>query len=130
MTSRGGSNDVGTVFKLSPSAGSWVFSVAYNLIGTAVDYPPANGGLSMDASGNLYAANVAGGYYGRGSVFRLVPSNGSWTPTVLYQFTGGGDGAYPIGVVLNANGHLFGTTNQGGAYDSSYGGGVVFEITP
>ncbi len=129
MTSRGGSNDIGTVFELSPSVGGWMFSVAYNLVGMVVDYPPGNGSLSMDASGNLYGANGTGGDFGGGSVFRLVPSNGSWTPTILYQFTGGGDGAYPIAVVLNANGDLFGTTNAGGAYGSS-GGGVVFEITP
>ena len=112
-TNSGGSKGGGTVFELSPSSGGWTFSALYNL-----DPPyhgPANGGLSIDASGNLYGANVGGGYYGGGSVFKLVPSDGKWTPIILYQFTseppgGGGDGGYPNGVMLDANGNLFGTT--------------------
>lgn len=60
-----------------------------------------------------------------------------WTFTSLYDFTGGSDGAYPVGgVVMDANGNLFGTTYAGGSTgtfcDPNFGNqcGVIFEITP
>lgn len=44
---------------------------------------------------------------------------------VLYSFTGTSDGAYPLaGLVRDAKGNLYGTTEQGGAS----GGGTVFEV--
>ena len=95
--------------------------VLYNLNGSPT------GALSIDASGNLYGGNPAGGHYKYGSVFKLAPSDGKWTPTVLYQFTGGGDGATPIGVIFDAKGNLYGTTNTGGGYVYP---GVVWELTP
>ncbi len=46
--------------------------------------------------------------------------------TVLYSFTGGADGAYPVaGLLLDAKGDLYGTTTGG-----SQGYGTVFEISP
>ena len=110
------------VYELSPSNGGWAFAVLYNLNGLG-GFP--GGPLSIDAAGNLYGGNLGGGYYHYGSVFKLAPSNGSWTPTVFYQFTGGGDGAYPIGVVPDAKGNLYGTTYEGGANEYY---GVVFEV--
>lgn len=44
----------------------------------------------------------AGGRYAFGTVFRLIPSKGAWTETVLYSFTGGSDGAYPLAGVHRA----------------------------
>jgi uncharacterized repeat protein (TIGR03803 family) len=46
--------------------------------------------------------------------------------TVLYSFTGGSDGGYPLWVVLvrDSAGNLYGTTNGGGAS----GAGVVFKV--
>jgi uncharacterized repeat protein (TIGR03803 family) len=53
--------------------------------------------------------------------------------TVLYSFTGGPDGAYPLSeLLITKNGALIGTTSQGGAL-SACGGkgcGVVFKVTP
>lgn len=49
------------------------------------------------------------------------------TETVLHRFTGGADGAHPrAGLVLDALGNLYGTTDLGGAY----GLGTVFQIAP
>lgn len=63
----------------------------------------------------------------KGSVFKLTPSNGSWTYTSLHDFTGGTDGANPTSnVVFDASGNLYGTAYGGGGY----GDGVVWEITP
>jgi hypothetical protein len=56
------------------------------------------------------------------------------TETVLYNFTGGADGGVPEGgLIRDAAGNLYGTTNIGGNTSSScpleYNGcGVVFEL--
>src|ERR1017187_8120141 len=44
--------------------------------------------------------------------------------TVLYSFTGGADGAYPVGVIRDSAGNLYGTTDSGGAANS----GVVYKL--
>jgi uncharacterized repeat protein (TIGR03803 family) len=77
--------------------------------------------------GNLYGVTYAGGVYGYGTVFELTPNGSAWTETVLYSFTGGSDGAFPFAdLTFDAAGNLYGTTLNGG----TYGGGVVFELTP
>jgi uncharacterized repeat protein (TIGR03803 family) len=69
-----------------------------------------------------------GGTYGPGTVFELTPAGGgSWTEKVLYSFGNGTDGAYPeAGLILDAVGNLYGTTDEGGTYYS----GTVFELKP
>jgi uncharacterized repeat protein (TIGR03803 family) len=95
----------------------------------------------MDASGNLYGTTVFGGGFREcdgecGSVYELTPSaqpGGVWKETVLYRFSGGEDGFYPLaGLAMDRAGRLFGTTEYGG-YFSSYCGsgcGTVFELVP
>jgi uncharacterized repeat protein (TIGR03803 family) len=79
----------------------------------------------MDSAGNLYGTAYSIGTWGL--VFKLTPSDGGWTYTVLHQFGGGDGGNLPLGgVVLDANGNLYGTTSSGGAY----GYGTLWEITP
>jgi uncharacterized repeat protein (TIGR03803 family) len=52
-----------------------------------------NGGLVLDAQGNLYGTTFAGGVH-YGTVFKL---DTTLMKTVLYSFTGnGGDGEYPV----------------------------------
>lgn len=59
---------------------------------------------------------------GAGVVFKLEPSGHE---TVLYAFTGGDDGAYPLaGLVRDSVGNFYGTTDGGGAL----GEGVVFKL--
>jgi hypothetical protein len=73
--------------------------VLYSFTGAGVGTgaPDQFGGLTMDASGNLYGTTYSGGVYHEGSVFELVNSSGSYTEKVLYNFTGsGGDGANPV----------------------------------
>jgi uncharacterized repeat protein (TIGR03803 family) len=72
-------------------------------------------------NGSLYGVdhNAAGGL-----VFQLTETG---IETTLYSFTGEADGDGPLGpLVQDANGNLYGTTWQGGAY----GYGTVFKIDP
>jgi uncharacterized repeat protein (TIGR03803 family) len=83
----------------------------------------------MDSAGNLYGTTGCSGAYTAGTVFKLTPSDGSWTYTSLHDFTGGSDGASPwSNVVFDPNGNLYGTASGGG--DLICGCGVVWEIAP
>jgi hypothetical protein len=85
--------------------------------------------LGIHASGRAddFGQELSAGAYEYGNVFKLTQSNGSWTYTDLYDFTGGSDGANPVGaLILDGSGDILGTTVNGG----SDGYGVAFEITP
>jgi uncharacterized repeat protein (TIGR03803 family) len=84
-----------------------------------------HGGLCRDADGNLYGTTVSGGEgYDAGTVFKVSASG---KEQVLHRFRDNGrDGARPVAaVVRDAQGNLYGTTEEGGL-DAS---GVVYEIT-
>jgi uncharacterized repeat protein (TIGR03803 family) len=89
-------------------------------------YPDGN--LTADAAGNLYGTTQIGGAYGAGTVFELSPEpSGKWRFSVLYTFTGGADGASPLGsLVFDAAGNAYATASGGGAN----GLGAVFELSP
>ena len=135
-TSIGGSGGGGSLFELSPSGGVWTLTTLYSFnYSGSNEMPGPSSTLTMDASGALYGNTYAEGAYGYGSIFKLTPSQGSWTYTSLHDFTGGSDGGYPWGqVILDANGNVYGTTTVGGSTVGScyqnLGCGVVFEITP
>ena len=115
-----GYQNVGTVYELQPSGGSWTYSI---LPTSLSGFGGPEDALTMDAAGNLYATSYGGGSSTYGNVFRLTPSGGSWTYTDLHDFNGH-DGADPYGsVVLDAHGNVYGTT-------SSFGYGEIWEITP
>ena len=60
-------------------------------------------------------------------MFKLSPSNGVWTDTVLFNFTlDYGSDPNPDGVVLDASGNLYGATTYGGPY----GVGTIYKLTP
>jgi uncharacterized repeat protein (TIGR03803 family) len=120
-----GSGGSGTVFELTPSGGTWTFSLLYSLTGG-----PSNGaqtGLVIDTEGNLYGTQY---YYGQnggsGSVFRLSPSSSGWAYTDLHDFNAASDGNNPETLILGADGNLYGVTFSGGINS----GGTLFEITP
>ena len=97
--------------------------VQYNFQGKPAPNPMA--GLVLDAQGNLYGTTYSGGTYGDGTVLKLDTTG---KETVLYSFTGdwGTAQVHGGGLVLDAEGNLYGTTGAGG----SYGYGTVFKLTP
>ena len=98
-------------------------NVLYNF-GGAADGGDPYAGVIRDADGNLYGTAGYGGTAYAGGVFKV---DASGTETMMYSFTGGTDGAYPIStLVRDSAGNLYGTTTQGG----STGAGVVFKVDP
>lgn len=123
-TEAGGSYGCGVVFKLTKSGTEtvlWNFTCG------------SDGGHPWDGlvlSGNtLYGTTYIGGsatcpngQTGCGVVFE-VDINAS-TEQVLYNFTDGADGGYPVGGLVLSSGVLYGGTTFGG----SYGDGVVYKL--
>jgi uncharacterized repeat protein (TIGR03803 family) len=116
----------GTVFELQPSNGGWTPSVLANFRGNGG--PIA--GLAIDAAGNLYGTTQASGSRFQGSVFELSKQGSSWQLTTLHSFNITDGDHLDGGVLLDANGNLFGTASQGGSGSCFNGCGVVWEITP
>jgi uncharacterized repeat protein (TIGR03803 family) len=108
-----------------------VFEVAAgsSTITTLATFNGANGtepigSLVRDAQGNLFGVTNSGGANDFGTVFELAA--GSGTLTTLASFDAA-SGLYPIGgLILDAEGNLFGTT--AGTLGVSFG--TVFELSP
>ena len=90
-------------------------------------------GLVADSAGNLYGTAYQGGIAGTGvnklgaGVVYKIDTSGRFQ--VLYSFTGGADGSGPFaGVIVDAQGNLYGTTYNGGVQPNSLG--VVYKLSP
>jgi hypothetical protein len=129
----------GLVFQLvSPigGRGPWTENVLYSFGAQGDGYGPV-GSPVFDQNGVLYGATFQGGQNGAGSVFALTPPRvlgGAWTETVLYSFTGGGDGSVPdSSLALDGAGAIYGVTEYGGSQScggTGEGCGVAFKLTP
>jgi len=106
------------------------FKTLYSFSGGA-DGDTPYGQLAMGKDGLLYGTTSFAGARGGGTVFRLDPATG--VLTTLYSFTGGADGFLPVaGVVIDAKGMVYGTTEEGGAFacpDRS-GCGTAYKLDP
>ena len=142
VASEGGVNNEGTVFKLTPVAGSnnWDLGV-FSPFGGTLDDPDTtvvetvpNGkrpwGTLVDSGGGvLLGTTEFGGFNNRGAVFK-VPTSGPKLRQIdlIKHFAGGAaDGENPRAGFWksNADGYFYGTTYSGGA--SNFG--TVFRIT-
>jgi uncharacterized repeat protein (TIGR03803 family) len=119
-TDFGGANGDGTAFELTPAG---AYKVLHTFSGTADGIWPQSS-LLRDAKGNLYGEATESGPNGYGTVYEIT-KKGAFK--VLYGFTGGADGAWPMGgLIEDKAGNLYGTTMGSGAS----GHGTVFELTP
>jgi uncharacterized repeat protein (TIGR03803 family) len=115
----------GTVFKIDASGRK---STVYVFKGKKDGGSPS-GDLTVGPDGSIYGATQqAGSSCGCGTVYKIRPDG---TEKTLYQFQGGSDGAGSrAGVILDADGNLYGTTQQGGTGSCQGGCGTVFKLTP
>jgi uncharacterized repeat protein (TIGR03803 family) len=130
-TFAGGAYGNGTVYETN---GSGDETVLYAFTGGADGGGPVGGLVRYKY--DFYGTTTSGGAYGYGTVFKVSPvsvAKDEYKETVLYSFTGGTDGAGPTaGLVIDAQGNLYGTANGGGVAtgvcQSIYGCGTVFEL--
>ena len=138
-TYQGGTANLGTVFELLPplvTGGAWTEKVLYSFQGGNDGRNPY-GGVTFDKNGNLYGTTQQGGVYlcterrlSCGTIYQLTPTGSTWTETVLYQFQGRADGAFPdTALAIDSKGALYGTTTYSGGLNPRYGG-VVFQLNP
>jgi uncharacterized repeat protein (TIGR03803 family) len=120
VTSTGGADNLGTVFKFTPNGG---LTTLHSFDGTDGQVP--TGTLVQATDGNFYGTTQSGGSTDQGTVFKITPSGAL---TTLYTFTGGADGVAPVaGLIQATDGNLYGTT-WGDAYHN-LNVGTVFKIT-
>ncbi len=126
-TTRGGEpGGFGTVFKLTPSLVGYAETVLYAFRGGSADGSGPLGGLIADKTGAFYGLTYGGGSGYYGTAFKLTPSGGGYSESIIYFFHGT-DGSNPNGTLISdASGRLYGTTTAGGAD----GFGTVFRLAP
>jgi uncharacterized repeat protein (TIGR03803 family) len=129
---RGGLPLCGVVFAVD-SAGKE--TIVHNFQGGPEDGLQPWGNMVRDAQGNIYGTTDGGGSYpgltcegllvfNCGTVFKLSPnSDGSWTESTFYNFTGGSDGWLPISLAIDTQGNLYGAATGGGS-----GSGILYKL--
>ncbi len=124
-TYSGGASSAGTIFAVIYGAEP----VLHSFSGSDGSIP--KGGLIRGQNGVLYGTTEEGGAFGLGTVFAL---SGTGSLTTLHSFAGGtSDGELPFGgLVRDAHGNLYGTTENGGdtACNGPYGCGTVWMLSP
>ena len=119
------SGDGGTVFKFDVKTGVETVLYSFDPVDTegSAFQPWTN---LIDVGGTLYGTTLAGGPGGDGTVFKVNPTNATFS--VVHTFAGGTDGFGPQAGVIDVGGFLYGTTIFGGS--SGNGNGTVFKVSP
>jgi uncharacterized repeat protein (TIGR03803 family) len=119
----------GAVWQLKHAQGQWTETDLYDFLGGGNGGQPA-AGVIRDNQGNLYGTGADGGN-NFGMVFELRHRDGQWNEHMLHNFCSRNDcadGAFPLaGLVMDANGALYGTTYWGGT--GCLYCGVVFKMS-
>ncbi len=133
-----GGRGCGVVFRVAPgpyicrsTQCPWTESVIFRFADGPDGVGTPWGGVAFDAAGNLYGQAFVGGTGncegGCGVIYKLTRSGGSWTFSIIHNFTGLADGDQPTSTpTFDHAGNLYGTVFYGGAY----GYGTVFQVVP
>jgi uncharacterized repeat protein (TIGR03803 family) len=117
-TKSGGTANAGIVYKLDASGNE---TIVYTFTGAADGGQPM-GNVTRDSAGNLYGTTLCGAPCATGLVYKIDTAGHE---TVLYSFSNGSDGGNPdAGVIRDAAGNLYGTTEFGGSQNL----GTVFKL--
>ena len=123
-TSCGGTNNQGTVFRISPIG---ALTSLYSFTG-GNDGANPYAALVPGSDNNFYGSTIAGGGTNDAGTVFIISSNG--VLTTLHSFCGN-DGWRPNALVQSIDGYFYGTTEGGGATytgQTGYGSGTVFRI--
>jgi uncharacterized repeat protein (TIGR03803 family) len=117
----------GVFYRVSPIGVRWTETGIFDFPGGFYgDTPEDLGTIIIGPQGYFYGTTEKGGANAQGAVFKIDESADE---TVLYSFDRSDsypDGNAPTaGIIADAQGNLYGTTTQGGAYNN----GTVFELT-
>jgi len=119
-----GSTSSGAIYRLWFNSGRWVEKKIHDNGGEQI-----GGDLVRDRNLNIYGASNNVGANGTGTVWEMVyHPNQIRSFSLLYSFgaDGSGDGTFPqSGVIVGANGTVYGTTGFGGTNND----GIVFSLT-
>ncbi|MBD0260414.1 MAG: hypothetical protein ICV83_32255, partial [Cytophagales bacterium] len=118
MTTEGGNNLFGTIFRITPANS---FTVLAHLNGATHGNAPQEN-LVQGADATIYGTASTGGKFNYGTLFKICGG----VTTVLKHLDRTPDGAYPKGtLVRGTDGHYYGTTSFGGTNSN----GTIFRIT-
>ena len=132
-TSRGGANNLGTVFRVQPDGSNYEILYSFGssvVLGKYVDGTTPYAGVTKDGNGNLWGTTGYGGFFSGGVVFELVYNSAKDTYSLGTVFAFSGSGGPHPGAVPNAplvfgpDGNLYGTTWWGGVNNL----GAVFKV--
>src|SRR5579859_6546760 len=116
VTSNGGKNGFGSVFKITPSGS---LTTLHSFRGADGEGPC---GLALGTDGNFYGA-TAGDRANQGATLFKIKPNGTGFQT-LYRLGGSEDDGPIVGVIQGQDGSLYGTTSPSGYQ----GQGTVFKV--
>ena len=120
MTYGGGTNNLGTLFKIKPDGTG--YSKLIDFSGTLDGSYPV-GSLMYDGT-YLYGMTTAGGINNMGVVFKIMPNGTGFNK--LMDFSGALNGRNSQGTLVSDGTFLYGITYQGGSNDQ----GTIFKIMP
>ena len=121
-TSSGGTNNLGTVFKITTN-GIYIRLLSFN----GTNGADSAASLVQGSDGNFYGTAYSGGDFNLGTIFKITPGG---VLTTLISFNGTNGASPSAGLTQARNGVLYGTTEYGGANDPDFGGdGTIFLIT-
>jgi uncharacterized repeat protein (TIGR03803 family) len=121
-TTRGGASSQGTIFSydLNTSAVNYLYSFG----GGTVDGAVPHGNLALVGT-VLYGIAEQAGSANQGALFSFDTATSNYS--VLHNFVGGtGDGASPVGGMVQVGTLLYGTTQSGG----TAGDGIIYSLDP
>jgi uncharacterized repeat protein (TIGR03803 family) len=122
MTSGGGTNNVGTIFKIKSDGIGFEKLLDFNPTGAIYGKSPL-GSLFSDGI-FMYGMTYLGGTNDIGAIFKIKPDGTGYAK--LLDFTGTSNGRWPNGSLISDGTFLYGVTEFGGTNEK----GVLFKIKP
>ncbi|MBD5657581.1 MAG: hypothetical protein IAI50_20730, partial [Candidatus Eremiobacteraeota bacterium] len=111
----------GVMFAMTPSEGTYVFSIVHTFAGNGDDVPSAP--LTIGAAGAYYAL---GNNDDCDDLEKLTPSGNGFKTTVAYTFSCADGYGYNPGMSIDTSGTIYGTNDNGGPH----GAGIAYRLTP